>query len=114
MLSASLEERIEALLHFEWGYCAVNIWRGLYVLAKTVRGCLASAHKLTTNVGVYLPLSAAELNINRGAAIENTEKTLAHCPCFIRRTLCLRIFRSKNAVVLNTNTRLVSTFEATV
>jgi hypothetical protein len=82
---SSLVERIEALLHFEWGYCAVNIWRGLYVLAKTVCGCLAIAHKLTTIVGVYLPLSAAELSFNRGATMENMEKTLANCPCFIRQ-----------------------------
>jgi hypothetical protein len=58
----------------------VNIWRGLFVLAKTARGCLASVYKLKIIVGGYSPLSAAKLSLNRGAAIENTEKTLAHCP----------------------------------
>jgi hypothetical protein len=82
---SNLVERIAALLHFEGGYCAVNVWRGLYVIAKTARGCPASAYKYKTIVGGYSPLSAAKLNLDRGAAMENTEKNLAHCTCFTRK-----------------------------
>jgi hypothetical protein len=41
---SSFVERIDALFHFEGGYCAVNVWRGLYVLAKKARRCLANAY----------------------------------------------------------------------
>ena len=74
---------IDALLHFEGSFYVVNIWRGLYVLAKTLRHCLASAYNFKTVVGVYL--SAAKLSLNRGAAMENMEKTFARCPCFTRQ-----------------------------
>jgi len=62
---------IDALLHFERGYCAVNVCRRLHVLAKTARGCLTSACKFKTTVGGYSPLRAATLSLNRGEAMEN-------------------------------------------
>ena len=96
-------ERIDALLHFEGGYCAVNVWRGLYILAKTTRVFL----QVPTNLRQLSRLFAFECHkVKPQSWSSNGEDGRDSCslPLFYktRRNVCLRIFKSKKAMALNT------------